>query len=153
MGRVTIYYGEMGSGKSYSAQKYAERQGLPFYEGDDAVTPEMQRYVLKLPIPPKVLNDFPYGHLVPEIELRATMVPHLVVAQALYREEHRAKIKVLLEAHGHQVEYVLVRVPVMQNLRQLWGRKYGFFWVTYWLMNHAFSSRETRRPRCTLERL
>lgn len=138
MAKITIFYGEMGSGKSYTAQKYADENGIQFYEGDDAVTPAMQSYILKRPIPPDVLYDFMYRNLVPEIHVRACTTEHLVVAQALYLKEHREGIRRVLEAYGHTVEYVLVKVPVLRNLRQLLSRKYGVFWVAYWLMNHAF---------------
>lgn len=135
---VTIFYGEMGSGKSYTAAKYANDFGLDFYEGDDAVTPEMQRYVLNRPIPKRVIEDFLYNHFVPAVAARAVEGGNLVVAQALYRREHRDQVHKRLAAMGHLVEFRLVKVPVWRNLKQLFGRKLGTFWVLYWLLNHPF---------------
>ena len=131
MALITVFYGEMGAGKSHRAREHASRWGVPFYEGDDAVTPEMQRYVLNRPIPKRVLDDFLYGHLVPAVLKRAETTSHLVTCQALYRREHRRRVRELLEAAGHQVTFVLVSVPARRNLRQLWGRRLGLFWVLY----------------------
>lgn len=142
MATITIFYGEMGSGKSYRARRFALNLGIDFYEGDDAVTPAMKKCILVRPIPKDVLEDFLFNSLTPAIHERAREVPHLVVAQALYSREHRLRIKDALQTLGHNVQYILVKVPTWQNVRQLLTRKRGPMWVAYWAMNHFFFEEE-----------
>jgi adenylate kinase family enzyme len=139
---IVIFYGEMGSGKSYQAQSYAKRFDLPFFEGDDVVTPEMRKCVLVRPIPKKVLEDFIFNCFVPEVINRANENKgELVVAQALYSREHRRLVKDKIEEAGLKVSFFCVNVPYSQNVRQLLTRPLGPAWVYYWLLSHFFFQR------------
>ena len=137
-GNVTIFYGEMGSGKSYRAKKIAERHDLPFLEGDDLIEGEMLRKVVNFqPLTKEEIDDFIHYKLFHEICDRGVNT-HLVVSQALYRRENRDRLKKQLEDRGFIVNYHLVKVPFTQNLKQLWGRRNGLKWIAYWLLNKPF---------------
>lgn len=135
---ITIFYGEMGSGKSCAARKYADMVHAPFFEGDDVVTPAMRKCILFRPIPRAVLEDFLFNHFVPEVVRRAFMERDLVVSQALYSRTDRLRIKSVLQSHGHEAKFVLVNIP----LRQLLSRPMGFRWVYYWLLTHFFFQKD-----------
>jgi dephospho-CoA kinase len=137
MSKVIILFGEMGAGKTY-AGKLAAEYGHDFFDGDDVVPPAMRECVKAFkPIPITVLDDFVYEHLAPAI-LERCKDNDLFVAQALYRIEHRRYLKQVLTMNGIRVKFFEVKVPFMQNLKQLWRRDQGWRWVCYWLMNKPF---------------
>lgn len=135
---VRIFYGEMGSGKTYLGRRDAEKLGCTFLEGDDLIPPGMAALVRNFkPLPKSVLDDYVKNHLVPAI-VNAARTGDVVVAQALYRREHRDYVGGRLASEGFSVRWTLCRVPLWQNFRQLWGRPRGLRWVLYWLLSKPF---------------
>jgi gluconate kinase len=144
MTTITILYGEMGSGKNYQGERLAKKIGAPFLDGDTVLPPTMlERVKAFQPLTEGMLCEFIHLHLYSAIldaVERAKDDPPtaLVVAQALYRQENRTLLCQQLRRLGHDVEFVHVRAPFLQNLRQLWSRPRGLRWVFYWLLNKAF---------------
>jgi gluconate kinase len=138
MRRVRILYGEMGSGKTYLGRQEAEALGCTFLEGDDCIPPAMRELVRGFkPLPKSMIDDYVKNHLFPAI-VNAARDDDVVVAQALYRREHRDYITSRLASEGIYVRCVRPQTPFWQNLRQLWSRPRGFRWVVYWLMSKPF---------------
>ncbi len=138
MSDVIILIGEMGSGKTYSGKKLSKELDSAFFDGDTVATPRMVERVSKFkPLDKDIIDDYVYNHLGPEIFNRAEE-GHLVVAQALYRNEHRLWIRRQLEERGHRVFFWLVDTNFLTNLFQLWGRTKGLRWIMYWFLNKPF---------------
>jgi len=138
--RVEVFFGEMGSGKSYCGRVYAGWHGYEFFEGDDVVTRELlDRSGRFRPIPRNVIREF-VRVLAAETVRRAaaTSAPVLVVAQALYLDEDRTWFARLLAEHGISVEWHWVRTPFLKHVRNLLTRKEGWRWVPYMLFNKLF---------------
>ena len=64
--------------------------------------------------------------------------PGVVVAQALYMEDHRYMLELRLARWGIEAQFIWVRVGLRQNIRQLWTRPRPLRWVLYWLMSKPF---------------
>lgn len=145
---VEIFFGEMGSGKSYSASRCAISGGKEFLEGDDLVPPEMAQRVLEFkPLTRAMVSHF-VGTLTDEIVHRAVRSKNgLVVAQALYFDEDRQEIECALASVGHSVTWYWVRPSLFRNVRQLLKRKRGWRWVLYWLVNKPFFQRPAHKHR------
>lgn len=147
MKHIEVFYGEMGSGKTFMAKEmlalnYAKAD---FFEGDDVVTEEMMEYVRKfLPIPKEILDNYIYHHFIPEIVLRAqnSKKDILYVAQALYRKEHRDFLKEYLTKQGFSVSMTEIKTSFIKNAKQLMSREHGARWVAYWLVNKPFFQRD-----------
>lgn len=138
MSHVLLLIGEMGAGKNYWGEKISGQLDIPFFDGDDVVTPEMLERVKKFkPLSKELIDDYVYNHLGPTIFNRAA-VGNLIAAQALYRSEHRAWIIRQLEELGHTVAVVHVNTPFLQNMEQLWSRPNGYKWILFWLLNKPF---------------
>ena len=138
MSTITIFFGEMGCGKSYSALRYAERHGFKFFEGDTAITPRMLELVKQFkPLPRDVVKGY-VEHLCDKIVEQALGCAHLVVAQALYLNEDRQFLKAHLEALGYNVRMWHVKVQPWRNFQNLLSRDRPWKWVYYWLMNKPF---------------
>ncbi len=138
MSVIHILFGEMGSGKNYWGTKISEYLDITFFDGDTAVTPEMAARVSKFkPLSLEILNDYIENHLSKSILAKAKD-GDLIVAQALYREEHRLRLMKLLEESGHTVQFWYIKIPFVQNMNQLLSRANGLKWVLYWLLNKPF---------------
>lgn len=139
---ITILYGEMGSGKTFHGQKAAARaKNTVFVEGDAAMPQHMRARVKQFrPLTSKMIDTFVRVHLAEAIA-NAARFHNVVVAQALYRREHRAWLKKQLEDLGHEVHLIEVKVSFIQNLRQLLNLPWGLRWVLYWLLNKPFYQR------------
>lgn len=144
MKKITIFFGEMGCGKSYCGSRYAQKLGMDFFEGDSVVTPAMMERVSKFqPLTKEmveeyigVLSDCIADKMV-ESELRFDF-EGLVVSQALYRDEHRRSLTSFLEALGYQVRWRWVKVSAWRNMKNLLTRPNGWKWVYYWMLNKPF---------------
>lgn len=138
MSYVMLLVGEMGSGKNYWGEKWSYELDIPFFDGDTVVTPEMAERVKNFkPLTKELIDDYVYNHFGPEVFQRA-WEDHLIVAQALYREEHRAWIVRQLEERGHVVRVIHIATPFLQNMEQLWTRPNGLKWIFFWLLNKPF---------------
>lgn len=147
---VIVFFGEMGSGKSWCAERFAADHGLPFFEGDSVVTHELlDRSGRFRPIPRGVIREFVrvLMHAVVE-RAAATDNPTLVVSQALYLDEDRMALMEHLEANGLGVEWVWVRAPFHRHVRNLLTRRpKGLRWVGYMLLNKPFFQRPSHDHR------
>jgi gluconate kinase len=138
MSHVTIFYGEMGSGKTYQGRREAERLGALFLEGDTYIPSNMLDRVKEFkPLGNALLNDYVFNHLTPAI-VRAAATQDIVVAQALYQRKHRRYIESKLASLGITTLWIKCSVPFLQNLAQLWARPQGLRWVAYWLFSKPF---------------
>lgn len=91
-----------------------------------------------VPLTKELLDDYVANHLVPAIMEAVRSMGDVVVAQALYRREHRLYVEERLASAGISVRWVFCHVPFWQNFKQLWSRTDGFRWVLYWLMSKPF---------------
>lgn len=128
---ILLYYGEMGSGKSYRAKTVAGWLDIPFIEGDDLMSPEMCERVGRF-LPP---TEEQIQELIDAVVLAVASSNHfeLTIAQALYRKRHRDQLVTELERLGYHVQLMLVRPGFWRNLRQLWSRPRRVRWILYWL--------------------
>jgi gluconate kinase len=137
--KVIILYGEMGSGKNYQGERLAKSLGFEFFDGDLALPAYLVERTRNFkPLTPEMVNDFVYIDLLFAISGKVRRSKGIVVAQALYLREARDLLGTQLKAAGFDVEFRLVKVPFLQNLRQLLSRPRGNLWVLYWLANKPF---------------
>jgi len=137
--QITILYGEMGCGKSYLGKIVAKVWGLEFLEGDSLAPPEMVARVRSFRfLSRELLDRFIHVHLFNGIVKAASGSRRLVVAQALYRRESRARLRLQLEDVGFTVAMVHIKTPFWRNLRQILQRPKGFRWAIYWLLSKPF---------------
>jgi hypothetical protein len=145
--RVVVFFGEMGSGKSWCAERYAGDRGFCFFEGDSVVTHELlDRSGRFKPIPRGVIREFVQV-------LSRAVVEHaqqcdsatLVVSQALYLDEDRRAFEAYLVEHGLAVDWRWVRTPFFKHVRNLLTRPKRWRWVVYMLMNKPFFQAPTHR--------
>lgn len=143
--KATILFGEMGSGKSYLGKRLATLRNVPFLEGDDLLPRAARARVEKfLPMSRGMVDAF-VEDLIDSITSRRNreFIDGVVVAQALYGNAHRKRVKEALEAAGFEVEMLYVSVSFFQNMRQLWTRRRALSWVLYWFFNHLFFQKPT----------
>jgi gluconate kinase len=142
MKTVIIIVGQMGCGKTYWGKLVAKQANHEFFDGDDVLTSAMREKVSHFrPLTKAMVDDYVRNHLAPAIVQRAGD-DYLVVAQALYRKEHRDFLEKYLKENGCCVHYWYLWTPFWRNLKQLWSRPKGFRWVLYWLMNRPFFQEE-----------
>jgi gluconate kinase len=136
MKEIIILFGEMGSGKNYHGEKLAKEKGYLFFDGDDALTSEMRDRVNKFkPISREMILHFISDLLSVIIEKSNDTDTGLVVSQALYFDEDRTFIEYVLRRMGFTVNFKWVKVPFVQNFKQIYSRPKGFRWALYWLMS------------------
>lgn len=136
-GTIFILVGPMGCGKNYVGERIAEQLRYHFVDGDSFISPEMKEKVSRfLPLTVGDIHSFVTKRLIPGIEDALHEHPDgLVVAQALYRTEHRAKIK---NYFGDRCQIVLIETDLWTNLKRLFQRDKGLRWVLYGLWNRMF---------------
>lgn len=143
MKTVYIFFGEMGSGKSYCGSRYAEKHGFKFFEGDSVVTPRMLERVRKFKsISEEILEEY-MDVLADAIADQMDDCDNLVVSQALYRDEDRKSMITFLQCLGYQVEMWWVQIKWHRNIQNLLTRPSGWKWALYWLINKPFFQRPT----------
>jgi len=137
---IYILFGEMGIGKNYVGERLASRLKCKFIDGDDFLTPAMQKKVNAFkPLSKQDLDEF-MEKLVEGIAINYDGEDDIVVAQALYRREHRAWIYKNLNSLGHKVDFIWIPVPsVRTHIKRLWSR--NFKWVLYGMFNKLFFQR------------
>lgn len=143
MKTVYILFGEMGCGKTYCGSRYAKRHGFKFFDGDSVITPRMLERVSKFKaISEDILEEY-MDVLADSIADQMVDNDHLVVSQALYRNEDRESLKIFLECLGYQVRMWWVQVSFWRNFQNLLTRKDGWKWALYWLINKPFFQKPT----------
>ena len=143
MSVVHIFFGEMGSGKSFQAKRFAQHEFMPRLEGDDLCSAEMVDLVSQF----KPLSYSLVAELVDRLIMRMGELCEtddaLVVSQALYFNDDRLRVSRELEALGHSVVWHWVRPGFFTNMKRLFGRPRGLRWIAYWLLNKPFFDRPT----------
>lgn len=143
MSMIIILIGEMGAGKNYYGERLSRDLDIPFLDGDTVCTPAMVERVSKFkPLSPELIDDYIENHLSKAILERAEE-GHLIVGQALYRNNNRLRLMRILEEHGHPVRFVYIDTPFFQNLKQCLSRPKGIRWALYWLLNKPFFQKPT----------
>jgi len=141
MKKITIFFGEMGCGKTYCGSSYAERHGFEFFEGDSVVPPRMLEKVLQFkPLTQDIVEEYMdiLSNAIADRAEKMVTSPTLIVSQAMYRNEDRESMKNFLESLGYEVRFWWVKVPLWRNVKNLLTRKDGWKWVYYWLINKPF---------------
>lgn len=137
MNRIIIAYGEMGVGKNYVGERLADELGVKFIDGDSLLPPSMIEKVNAFkPFTLAEIENFVKVHLTPAILREAKN--GVVVAQALYRQEHRDHIARALALAGFKAEFALISTGLLTHLSRLWSRPRGFLWMMYGLINKPF---------------
>lgn len=133
---IIILFGEMGAGKNYHGERLAKEKGYTFYDGDNAVTPEMMELIKKFkPISRDIIQHF-VTHLISVlIEEADKSTNGIVVSQALYFDEDRRYMEYVLRSAGFNVSFFWVKTPFIRNLKQIYSRPNGFRWALYWLLS------------------
>ncbi len=132
---IYILFGEMGVGKNYIGEKIAAHMGCPFFDGDDAFPAHLKKKIDRCQsLTVEEVEGFVRENLIPEINDRSGFPPdNLVVAQALYRADHRAMIDAYF---GPEVMWVHVKPPgFFTHMRRLFSRVKGLRWMFLALMS------------------
>lgn len=135
---ITIFYGEMGTGKSYCAAKFAQSSNKKFIEGDDL-------FCFNFELEDKVKNGIPLSKKEVTFFVNEKLIPTLwdffvddidvVVAQALYSAKDRRQIK---KHFGRHVKFIRVWVPTRQQLKQIYNRNKSYLWIANALVSKLF---------------
>ena len=136
-----VIFGEMGVGKNYVGEKLASYLECDFFDGDLVAPQTMVEKVSKFkPLSQEDIDIYVSMCLVPSINDRLNsnfQQKNLVVAQALYREEHRLFIE---QVFGKE-NVCFIWLPVVsqkQHFKRLLSRAQGWKWVAYSLFNKFF---------------
>jgi hypothetical protein len=138
---ITIFFGEIGSGKSYYASKYSN-----FLEGDNYLSPEVLERVSKFkPLTKEMVSESIKKFLIPAIIDKARLSnANLFISQALYSNQDRLFIKSFLELIGYKVGFIWVKPSIWKNFTNLLKRK-SFKWFIYWLINKPYFDPPTHK--------
>ena len=137
---MTIYvlFGEMAVVKNYIGERLAKHLDCEFFDGDLVIPPKMSLKIANFkPLTHENIHNYVHMHLIPAIEDRVMPGKNLVVAQALYRQEHREAIIERLHAHDVRTVYL----PVLnrkKHLKRLYTRTNGWKWALYGVFNSIF---------------
>lgn len=136
MKKLYFVVGPMGCGKNYVGKRLADELGYPFIDGDAFVPTSMAKKVADFKfLNQQDIDNFVTEHLIPGVETAYDETLGLVVAQALYRAEHRQQIR---EHFGNACQIVFVKTNLFTNLKRLLKRDQGFRWMLYGLCNRVF---------------
>jgi gluconokinase len=153
---IYILFGEMGVGKNYVGERLAERLGCEFFDGDSVIPKPMEDQISKFKIlTPKVVRDFIYNHLIPEVHKRsdrsARPEKDLVVAQALYRRDFRESLTKSLGKENVQIVYIPAP-PFLMHMARLLKRRNGARWVLFCLVSKLFFQRPKKNAAVIINR-
>jgi len=144
MKTIALVFGEMGAGKSYLAQKFANAHDFTFIEGDALLPVEMAERVARFKGPDaEMLEDLVWALRISGAALSRASARGIVISQALYRDCDRKKIIDFWKRSGFFVDTYWVRAPFWKNLRQLWSRERGLRWIWFWLKSKLFFQKPT----------
>ena len=142
---LTIFFGEMGSGKNYWGETMSRWfPDFPFFDGDTVVPAEMAEKVAKFkPLTREMIKNY-IDIFIDETEKRMEASEKgIFLAQALYFDEDRIEIKKYFESIGYAVIMYWIRPSWWQNLWQILKRKNGILWAIYWAMNKPYFQKPT----------
>tara|TARA_Y100001935_G_C17098730_1_gene404887 strand:- start:122 stop:583 length:462 start_codon:yes stop_codon:yes gene_type:complete len=130
----------MGCGKNYVGKRLAKELDCDFIDGDSFVPAQMADKVANFkPLSQKDIDDYVYDHLVPGILKSWKEGVDIVIAQALYRKEHRDELDFLFRDH---IIFIYIKCPLFLNLKRLYSREKGLRWALYGLWNKLFFQTE-----------
>lgn len=133
---IYLIFGEMGIGKNHVGEKLAQYIDCPFFDGDTVIPKSMIENVLIFkPLTAKDIDNYVTNHLIPGIEQRYK--EKLVVAQTLYRAEHREQIRTHFGEERVKLIWIPAR-PITEHFKRLLSRENGWGWVKYGLLNKPF---------------
>ena len=138
---INIFFGEIGSGKSYHGRMIAEKAGIPFYEGDDFLPQKYKDKISKgWPLSKAEARKFVLIDLVRELDrlysYHNSRGESFVVSQALYSRMHR---NFLFDCFNRDVRYIWVKSPgFFRHLRQLANRPHSVMWTASMLLSKPF---------------
>lgn len=149
MKEIKIVFGEMGVGKNYWGEILAKKFDLDFFDGDLAAPAELIERIENFRfIPRKLIIDYIFKSLAPEIIKRAKNSKNgVVISQALYRDVDRRALGAYLQEWGFKVQFYWVKIPFLQNVKQLMTRNNGKQWVLYNLFSKPMFQKPTHRYR------
>lgn len=134
---MTIYilFGEMGAGKNYIGEQLAQHLGCPFYDGDDVFPPKLKEKIKACKsLTRKEVRHYVISSLLPAIVGWNMNQENIVVAQALYIQEHRSFIDWTMLP----ITWVYVKPPsFFAHMRRLFSRKNGLKWMLLGLMSKS----------------
>ncbi|KKN65708.1 hypothetical protein LCGC14_0478470 [marine sediment metagenome] len=138
---IYILIGEMGVGKNYIGKMLANQLGCNFFDGDDALPANLKKKVANFQsLTLDEIEGFVKNNLIPQIEKEKSDKIDLVVAQALYRSDHRD----IITAHFGQrllsrVKWVYVKPPsLFTHMGRLFSRDKGLRWALLGLLSKPF---------------
>lgn len=120
---LVVVVGEMGMGKTYVAQLIADKTGKHFYEGDRALPLGMELRSKK------AVDEFVKDYLIPAISRELATHDDVVVAQALYFQEHRELIFNEFNELAH-IKFINVVTTLEMQSNNLQQRPESF-WLSY----------------------
>jgi len=138
---MTIYilFGEMGVGKNHIGEQLAAHLGCDFFDGDNAFPPNLKEKIKRCEsLTKREVRSYVLGNLIPCIVTAGlhSKSPDLVVAQALYIQEHRDIISWSLA--DYQIEWVHIKPPsFLTHMRRLCSRESGLKWMLLGLISKA----------------
>lgn len=122
---LIILIGEMGMGKNFVGEMMAKEWGFHFFDGDDAIPPGKQL------LHKKDVDAFVQDNLIPAITNNLKDYKNLIVAQALYFEEHRNKIYECFKSVT-EVKFIhIIANQALQTKRLLTRSQEKIAWVPY----------------------
>src|SRR4051794_38402671 len=89
---ICVLFGLPGVGKSYIGEKLAGRLGAHLYDADDGLTREMRNAIARCGRLSDDLRSEFYEGLIREIHARSKAHRHLIVVQALLKDEVRQRL-------------------------------------------------------------
>ena len=124
---IYFLYGLAGAGKSYVGRVIAEQYGYHFWEGDDALTPEMRQCLTTGQSFTQKMRDEFSEKLEKEIyALQQQINKPLIIAQGLYKQKNRDKLKQAFP----NIHFVQITADWPVIAKRLESRKSGMT-VTY----------------------
>lgn len=114
---LIVLFGLSGAGKSYIGQLLAQHTNLYFWDADEALTEDMHNCLLNNRSFTQAMRDHFVDIVIENIKKLQKTYPHLVVAQALYKNKNRKQIlNTFLDTHFVEIE--VNNDIIEQRLRQ-----------------------------------
>ena len=137
--KVFILFGEMGCGKTYIGKRLAIQTKSRFWDGDEAITPEMLERVSQFkPLTLDIIERYVAVLGDSIVQIAKESDTNLIVSQALYLDKHRKNLASKIENFGCEIEFCWVKCGNISNIMHLWSRPQKMQWIWYWLINKPF---------------
>lgn len=136
---ITIIFGEMGSGKTFAGLQLSKQTGEHYFDGDDWLPTDLYNKINKGGLITKseadrfIKTNFISGLEATKQVMRGT---NFIISQALYNEAHRQFI-----ADHYDCEFILIKTPFFQHIRQLFSRPNKWRWIFNMLVSKPWFNR------------